>query len=237
MKDQGKLYLIPNVLAENTAQQVISPQVKEVIKNTTYFLVEDLRTARRYISSLKLGITIEDLKMEILDKKTKEHQIKDLMRPISQGKDIGVISEAGCPGIADPGALAVAFAHQKGIQVIPLAGPSSMFLALMASGFNGQSFAFVGYIPIDKKARVEAIKELERDSIKHHRTQIFMETPFRNNHLLEDLKSSLHPNTRLCIAKNLTAKDEWIQSKTIAEWKKRKVDLHKVPTVFLLYGG
>src|SRR5690606_5281097 len=192
-------------------------------------------TARRYISSLKLGITIEDLRMDILDKKTKEHQIKELMRPIFQGKDIGVISEAGCPGIADPGALAVAFAHQKGIQVIPLAGPSSMFLALMASGFNGQSFAFVGYIPIDKKARIAAIKELERDSIRHYRTQIFMETPFRNNHLLEDLKNSLHPNTKLCIAKNLTAKDEWIQSKTIAEWKKTKVDLHKVPTVFLLY--
>src|SRR5690606_11896461 len=125
MKDQGKLYLIPNVLAENTAQQIISPQVKEVIKNTQHFLVEDLRTARRYISSLKLGITIEDLKMEILDKKTKEHQIKDLMRPILQGKDIGIISEAGCPGIADPGALAVAFAHQKGIQVVPLSGPRS----------------------------------------------------------------------------------------------------------------
>lgn len=235
MKDQGKLYLIPNVLAENTAQQIISPQVKEVIKNTQHFLVEDLRTARRYISSLKLGLTIEELKLEILDKKTKELQIKDLMKPVFQGKDIGVISEAGCPGIADPGALAVAFAHQKGIQVVPLSGPSSMFLALMGSGFNGQSFAFVGYIPIDKKARVEAIKELERDSIKHHRTQIFMETPFRNNHLLEDLKNSLHPNTKLCIAKNLTAKDEWIQSKTIAEWKKTKVDLHKVPTVFLLY--
>jgi len=235
MKDQGKLYLIPNVLAENTAQQIISPQVKEVIKNTQHFLVEDLRTARRYISSLKLGLTIEELKLEILDKKTKEHQIKDLMKPVFQGKDIGVISEAGCPGIADPGALAVAFAHQKGIQVVPLSGPSSMFLALMGSGFNGQSFAFVGYIPIDKKARVEAIKELERDSIKHYRTQIFMETPFRNNHLLEDLKNSLHPNTKLCIAKNLTAKDEWIQSKTIAEWKKTKVDLHKVPTVFLVY--
>ncbi|HLT07816.1 MAG TPA: SAM-dependent methyltransferase [Cyclobacteriaceae bacterium] len=235
MKDQGKLYLIPNVLADNTAQQVISPQVKEVIKHTTFFLVEDLRTARRYISSLKLGINIEELQLEILDKKTKEHQIKDLMRPTREGKDVGIISEAGCPGIADPGALAVSYAHQKGIQVVPLSGPSSMFLALMASGFNGQSFAFVGYIPIDKKARIDAIKELERDSLKHYRTQIFMETPFRNNHLLEDLKNSLHPNTKLCIAKNLTAKDEWIQSKTIAEWKKTKVDLHKVPTVFLLY--
>jgi len=235
MKDQGKLYLIPNVLAENTAHQVIAPQVKEVIKNTRHYLVEDLRTARRYISSLKLGITIEELGMEILDKKTKEHQIKELMKPVFQGQDIGVISEAGCPGIADPGALAVAFAHQKGIQVIPLVGPSSMFLGLMASGFNGQSFAFLGYLPIDKKARIDSIKELESESLKYYRTQIFMETPFRNNHLFEDLKNTLHPNTKVCIAKNLTGKDEFIQSKTVADWKKTKVDLHKVPTVFLVY--
>ncbi|MEX2591842.1 MAG: SAM-dependent methyltransferase [Anditalea sp.] len=235
MKDQGKLYLIPNVLAENTAQQVITPQVKEVIKNTSYYLVENLRTARRFISSLKLKITIEDLKMEVLDKKTKEHQMKQLMGPIFRGHDMGVISEAGCPGIADPGALAVAFAHQKGFQVIPLSGPSSMFLALMASGFNGQSFAFLGYIPIDKKARIEAIREIERDSLKYDRTQIFMETPFRNNHLFEDLKNSLHPNTKLCIAKNITGTDELIQSNTLAEWKKIKIDLHKVPTVFLIY--
>lgn len=235
MKDQGKLYLIPNVLAENTAHQVIAPQVKEVIKNTRHYLVEDLRTARRYISSLKLGITIEELGMEILDKKTKEHQIKELMKPVFQGQDIGVISEAGCPGIADPGALAVAFAHQKGIQVIPLVGPSSMFLGLMASGFNGQSFAFLGYLPIDKKARIDSIKELESESLKYYRTQIFMETPFRNNHLFEDLKNTLHPNTRVCIAKNLTGKDEFIHSKTVADWKKVKVDLHKVPTVFLVY--
>lgn len=234
---KGLLYLIPNVLAENTANQVITPQVKEVIKNTSHYLVEDLRTARRYISSLKLGITIEDLKMGILDKKTKEHQIKELMGPVFQGQDIGVISEAGCPGIADPGALAVAFSHQKGIQVIPLSGPSSMFLALMASGFNGQSFAFLGYIPIDKKARTEAIKQIENDSMKYFRTQIIMETPFRNNHLLEDLMNTLHPGTKLCIAKNITGTDEYIQSKTIADWKKIKVDLHKVPTVFLIYAG
>ena len=146
-----------------------------------------------------------------------------------------MISEAVCPGIADPGALAVAFAHQKGIQVIPLAGPSSMFLGLMGSGFNGQSFAFLGYLPIDKKARIDSIKELESESLKYYRTQIFMETPFRNNHLFEDLKNTLHPNTKVCIAKNLTGKDEFIQSKTVAEWKKVKVDLHKVPTVFLVY--
>src|SRR5690606_181325 len=227
MKDQGKLYLIPNVLAENTAHQVISPQVKEVVKNTQHFLVEDLRTARRYISSLKLGLTIEELKLEILDKKTKEHQIKDLMKPVFQGKDIGVISEAGCPGIADPGALAVAFAHQKGIQVVPISGPSSMFLALMGSGFSGQSFAFHGYLAIDRKERAAALRRLEAESSKERRSQIFMETPFRNNQMLEDLLSTLGGQTKLCIAKNLTAADEFIQTKTVADWKNHPVDLHK----------
>ncbi|WP_186753808.1 SAM-dependent methyltransferase [Echinicola salinicaeni] len=230
----GKLYLIPNILAEGTAQEIISPQVKDVIKNTTHYLAENLRTARRYISSLKLGLTIEELHFEILDKKTKEAKVAQLMKPIFEGHDMGVISEAGCPGIADPGAVAVAYAHQKGIQVVPLSGPSSMFMALMGSGFNGQSFAFVGYIPIDKKMRIDAIKKLEADSSKYRRTQIFMETPFRNNHLMEDLKQHLNPNTKLCVAKNISGKDEMIVTKTIAEWRKTKLDLHKIPTVFVL---
>lgn len=233
-KNQGKLFLIPNVLAGDTAKQVISLQVRDIIKNTSYYLVEDLRTARRYISSLNLGIVIEDLHLDILDKKTPEVEIDQLMAPVFQGHDIGVISEAGCPGIADPGALAVAFAHKQGIQVIPLSGPSSIFLALMASGFNGQSFAFLGYIPIDKKSRITAIREIESESRKRNRTQILMETPFRNNHLLEDLKNTLHPFTRLCIASNITAPNEFICTRTVAEWKKKTVDLHKIPTVFLI---
>ncbi|GGF35941.1 SAM-dependent methyltransferase [Echinicola rosea] len=231
---KGKLYLIPNVLAEGTGQEIISPQVKEVIKHTSHYLAENLRTARRYISSLRLGLTIEELQFEVLDKKTKATRMPQLLQPIFEGHDMGILSEAGCPGIADPGAVAVAFAHQKNIQVVPLSGPSSMFMALMGAGFNGQSFTFHGYLPIDKKARVQAIKSLESDSSQHRRTQLFMETPFRNNHLLEDLKTHLHPNTKLCIAKNLTAKDEFIQTKTIAEWRKVKIDLHKIPTVFVL---
>jgi len=232
---KGILYLIPSVLAEETAQQVISPQIKGVIQNTKYYAVENLRTARRYISSLRLGLTIEELQMQILDKKTKEHQVGQILAPLLEGNDVGVISEAGCPGIADPGALAVDFAHKRGIKVVPLTGPSSMFLALMASGFNGQSFAFHGYIPIDKKARIDAIKKLETDSAANYRTQIFMETPFRNNHLLEDLKNTLSPSTKLCIAKNITGADEFIQTKTVADWKKTNIDLHKIPTVFLIY--
>ena len=226
--------MIPTVLAENTAHWVISPQVKEVIANTKIFLVENPRSARRYISSLKLGITIEELQFEVLDKDTPPEQVSRLMMPLLNGADIGVISEAGCPGIADPGALAVAYAHQKDIQVVPISGPSSMFLALMGSGFSGQSFAFHGYLPIDKKERAAALKKLEQESVREKRAQLFMETPFRNNQLLADALASLSPQTKLCIAKNLTAADELIQTKTIADWKNHPIDLHKVPTVFIL---
>ena len=231
---KGKLFMIPTVLAENTAHLVISPQVQEVIANTKIFLVENPRSARRYISSLKLGITIDELQLEVLDKDTPPEQVSRLMMPLLNGSDIGVISEAGCPGIADPGALAVAYAHQKDIQVVPLSGPSSMFLALMGSGFSGQSFAFHGYLPIDKKERAAALKKLEQESVREKRAQLFMETPFRNNQLLADALAFLSPQTKLCIAKNLTASDELIQTKTIADWKNHPLDLHKVPTVFIL---
>jgi 16S rRNA (cytidine1402-2'-O)-methyltransferase len=233
----GKLYLIPTVLAENTVEKVISPEIRDIVKNTQHYLVENLRTARRFISSLRLGLTIEDLHFEILDKKTKADELEKSMQPLFSGYDVGVMSEAGCPGIADPGSAAVAYAHEKGIQVVPLTGPSSMFLALMGSGFNGQSFAFHGYLPIDKKDRINAIKQLEGESARHNKTQIFMETPFRNNHLFDDLKSTLQPQTKLCIAKNLTGSDEFIQSKTIMEWRKTKLDLHKIPVVFILYAA
>ncbi len=226
--------MIPTVLAENTAHWVISPQVKEVIANTKIFLVENPRSARRYISSLKLGITIEELQFEVLDKDTPPEQVSRLMMPLLNGADIGVISEAGCPGIADPGALAVAYAHQKDIQVVPISGPSSMFLALMGSGFSGQSFAFHGYLPIDKKERAATLKKLEQESVREKRAQLFMETPFRNNQLLADALAILSPQTKLCIAKNLTAADELIQTKTIADWKNHPLDLHKIPTVFIL---
>ena len=237
MKEEGILYLIPNVLADNTAQSVISPQVREVVKHTTHYLVENPRSARRYISSLKLDLSIPSLQMETLDKNSTEHQIKELLGPAFKGHDMGIISEAGCPGIADPGALAVASAHANGLRVVPLPGPSSIFLALMASGFNGQSFTFLGYLPIEKKARIEAIKQMEKDSLRNTRTQIFMETPFRNNQLLEDLKNTLHPGTLLCVAKDITGAGEYIRSRTVAEWKKTKVDLHKVPTIFLVYAA
>ncbi len=230
----GKLYLIPSVLAEGTAHQVITPQVKEIITNTSFFLVENLRTARRYISSLQLGVDIGTLDIQVMDKNTGVQELQLLMKPAIEGKDIGVISEAGCPGIADPGALAVAFAHLKGIQVVPLSGPSSIFMALMGSGFSGQTFTFHGYLPIDKKELENAIRTLENTSKIDRSTQIFMETPFRNQKMLDNLLQHLHPETLLCIAKNITASDELIQTKRVRDWKRNPPELHKIPTVFLL---
>lgn len=234
---KGSLFLIPTVLADGTAHSVISPQIMEIIPRLDYFLVENIRTARRFISSLKLGINIDALEFAELDKSTSPREVESLMGPLMLGKDVGLMSEAGCPGIADPGSLAVAHAHRKGIKVCPLSGPSSMFLALMGSGFNGQSFAFHGYLPIQKKDRIAVLRTLEAESRKLNRTQIFMETPFRNMQLFEDCAESLHPDTLLCIAKNLTGSDESILCKPISLWKKEKPELHKVPAVFVLYAG
>jgi len=231
---KGALYLIPTAIAENTSQQVVNQQCQEAIKKCTFYLVENIRTARRYISSLKLGITIEELDFKVLDKKTKNTQLTTLFEPLYSGHDIGIMSEAGCPGIADPGAAAVAFAHQKGIKIIPLVGPSSIVMALMSSGFNGQSFVFHGYLPYDKKAKTDKIKEMERTVGKLGQTQIFMDTPYRNNQLLESLLSTCSNQTMLSISRDLTGSKELAITKTIGAWKKEKPDLHKSPTLFCL---
>lgn len=232
---KGKLYLIPTPLTENSIDKLLTPQIQEVIRSLDYFLVENVRTARRFISSLKLSIVIEQLHFEVLDKNTKPEDLTNLCRPLLNGTDIGVMSEAGCPGIADPGNLAVAFAHKNGIEVIPLVGPSSIFMALMASGLNGQSFAFHGYLPIDKQKRTNSIKTLEREARKKNQTQIFMETPFRNNQLLADMLKTCRQDTRLCIARDITGSNEYIKTQTVKEWRKAKIDLHKIPTIFLLF--
>lgn len=233
---KGNLYLIPNIIADQQTD-VIPEQVRSVIKKTDYFLVENLRTARRYISSLKLGLTIEDLHFEVLDKKTPVMEVERLMKPVFEGRNVGIISESGCPGIADPGSAAVKYAHDHKIRVVPLVGPSSIFLALMASGFNGQSFAFHGYLPIDKKELEVILKQLEATSRKLNQTQVFIETPYRNNQLLQKLISTCQPDVRLCVARDITGQEEYIKSATVKEWKSVKVELHKVPTVFLLYAG
>lgn len=232
----GKLYIIPSVIADDTSD-VIPQQVRDVLLTTKYFLAENIRTARRYISSLKLGITIEELQFEILDKKTNPAQLSNLLKPLMNGQNVGILSESGCPGIADPGALAVAYAQQKDIEVIPLVGPSSILLSLMASGFNGQKFCFHGYLPIDQSKLESEIKRLDSDSRKFNQTQIFIETPYRNNQLLKALIQSCNSSTLLCVAKDITSTNSFIKTKTIADWRKMKIDLHKIPTVFLLYAG
>ncbi|UII28124.1 SAM-dependent methyltransferase [Fulvivirga maritima] len=232
----GILYLIPSSISENQTD-VIPEQVRQVIKHTEYFAVENIRTARRFISSLKLGLTIEDLQFEVLDKKTNDTAVEKILKPLLSGKNVGVISESGCPGIADPGSRAVAYAHKKNIRVVPLVGPSSIFLALMASGFSGQKFAFHGYLPIKKKELETAIRQLETESRKHLQTQIFIEAPYRNNQMLETLVKTCSPSTQICVAKDVSGTEEFIKSQTASEWKKQKVELHKVPTVFILFSS
>jgi 16S rRNA (cytidine1402-2'-O)-methyltransferase len=230
----GNLYLIPTVLAENTADKVLAPQIKEVIASMDYFLAEELRTARRFVSSLKLGRPIESLSFFELNKDTSKEELLRIWAKIPKGADIGVMSEAGCPGIADPGAMAVAYAHQTGRKVVPLVGPSSILLALMGSGFNGQSFCFHGYLPIDKVEKAKMIKQLEKDSRSRHQTQIFMETPYRNMKMLEEILPVLAPDTKLCIAAGLTADNEFIKTKQVKDWKKQLPDIHKIPSIFLI---
>lgn len=231
---KGRLYLIPTVIAEGTEDAVISKSIKEVISNLDYFLVENVRTARRYISKLKLGLNIEDLQFEILDKKSSEPSVAKMLDPVLSGKDVGIISESGCPGVADPGSLAVAYAHKVGIQVVPLSGPSSILMALMASGFNGQSFVFHGYVPIDKREILEKIRRMEADATKLGQTQIFMDTPYRNERLFDAILENGHPNTRLSIAKDITGSNEMVKTKTLSDWKKSKPKLHKIPVIFSL---
>ena len=231
---KGNLYLIPTPLAENSLDKLVTADLKSIVRNIDHFLVENVRTTRRFISSLKLDIEIDKLKFSVLDKKTSNEEISQLCSPLTRGVDMGVLSEAGCPGIADPGNLAVSFAHKNEIKVIPLVGPSSIFMALMSSGFNGQNFAFHGYLPIDKQERIKWIRGLENEVKKSKQTQIFMETPYRNMQVLADLLQVCKPFTRLCIARNITGTDELIATRSIEQWKKLTIELHKAPTIFLI---
>lgn len=231
---KGILYLIPTVIASGTEAKVLPPELKVLCNRLNYYLAENIRTARRCLSAMNIDRAIEDLEFKELSKKTPATEIASLMAPILQGESIGIMSEAGCPGIADPGAAAVEYAHQNGIQVIPFVGPSSIFLALMASGFSGQSFAFSGYLPIDKAEKIQSIKHLEHLATKLNQTQIFMETPYRNNQLLEDLLKNCSADLKLCIARDITGNNEMIMTDTIRNWKKKKTDLHKQPCIFLI---
>jgi 16S rRNA (cytidine1402-2'-O)-methyltransferase len=227
------LYLVPVPLAEGTASQVLPPQVAEVLRQTQVFWVENIRSARRFISQLKLGLVIDELHFEVLDKDTSIEVVRGWYQTHGS-ESIVVLSEAGCPGVADPGSVAVRLAHELGIGVVPLVGPSSILLALMASGFSGQSFVFHGYLPIEKQAKVQQIKQIEKEALAKNQTQIFMETPYRNNQLLDELLANCASQTRLHIAANITAPQQFLQTQTIQYWRKNKPDLHKIPVIFCI---
>jgi 16S rRNA (cytidine1402-2'-O)-methyltransferase len=233
MANQGKVFLIPTIIAENTQYQVISQQCKDVLPGIRHFLAEDVRTARRFLSSLKIYDSIEGLQLNMLNKDTRAEQMAELIAPARDGCDIGILSESGCPGVADPGAMAVNYCHRNNIRVVPLVGPSSLLLALMASGLNGQKFAFHGYLPIDSKELTQTIKMLEIESRKSRQSQILIETPYRNNQMFKALIQNLSGKTELCIAQDITGVDEVIMTKSISDWRAQSFEMPKKPAVFL----
>lgn len=231
----GKLYLLPVPLADNTASAVLPAAHTELINQIRYYVVENEKTARKWLKEMGLTTPQSELEILVYGKHSEKQNLAPYFKALKDGNDVVLMSEAGCPGIADPGAELVAEAHRLGVKVVPLTGPSSILLSLMASGFNGQSFAFHGYLPIDKGARTKRLKELESMAERFSQSQLFIETPFRNNQLLDDILSCGHPQTQLCIACDISADSEFIQTKTLAGWKKEKPDLHKRPAIFILY--
>jgi 16S rRNA (cytidine1402-2'-O)-methyltransferase len=232
----GTLYLVPNLLGATKPEQVLPSGTLDIVRRLKYFVVENTRTTRRVLSRIGMDHAIDEMEFIELDKHNASNlDLMEHLGPCLRGEDMGLMSEAGTPCVADPGALVVDLAHSAGIKVVPLVGPNAMILALMASGFNGQAFAFQGYLPIKSPDRQNAIRNLERRSQSNNETELFIETPFRNNAMIQDLCKNLHPGTRLCVACNLTCEDELIISQDIAEWKKFKGDLNKKPAVFLIY--
>ena len=231
---KGKLYLIPTRLGDNPPLEVLPISIKKVIEDLDYYIVENEKTARRFIKRISPSKSQPTLKLQVLNKYTTEAERNTYLNSCLEGISIGLLSEAGCPAIADPGAEIVKLAHQMDIKVVPLVGPSSILLALMGSGMNGQSFTFNGYLPIDKSERKAKLKTLERLSSEHNQAQIFIETPYRNMKMLEDLADTLHPNTNVCVACDLTLPTEFIKTKSASEWKHNKEDLHKRPSIFII---
>ncbi len=228
------LYLIPTTLGETAVEKVLPAEIMLVVRSLRYFVVENTRTARRHLKKIAPEIIIDDLDFKELNEHTQQVGLELLLEPIRKGFDMGILSEAGCPGVADPGADLVKIAHEKGIRVVPLVGPSSILLSLMAAGMNGQNFAFIGYLPVKPLERTNAIRDIERNSGRDKQTQIFIEAPYRNTKLLTDLLSVCSAHTRLCIAVDLTLDSEFVVTKTIAEWKKALPDINKRPAIFLL---
>lgn len=232
----GTIYLIPTTLGGEMWEQVIPTEVVSTARNLTHFIVEDVRTARRFLSKLKMDNPINDLQFGILNEHTTQREAELLFKPIDEGFDIGVMSEAGVPALADPGSTVVAIAHKRGLKVVPLTGPSSIVLAVMASGLNGQNFAFVGYLPVKSPEREQRIRQLELRSREEMQTQFFIETPYRNNQLLAALLANLQPNTLLSIACDLTLPTETVITRNVNQWKKQMPDLNKRPSIFGIQG-
>lgn len=234
--ETGSLYLIPVPLGEGgDLNAVIPEQARRLAASLRTFVVEHPKTARQFLKQTGTAIPLQEIRMLTLDEHTRPEDLEALLQPLLAGEDIGLLSEAGCPAVADPGANLVRLAHSRNIRVIPLVGPSSILLALMASGLNGQSFAFLGYLPAEKTERVKRIAEIEQTSHRMNQAQIFIETPYRNNQLLQDLVQNCDAETELCIASDLTLASEQVMTKRIGEWKRNQPDCNKRPTVFLLY--
>ena len=232
---QGTLYLFPVTLGDSPINRVLPSYNGEVISAIRHFIVENERTARRFLRKSDPTFDIDGSMFYILNKHTSPEDIASFLEPAKRGYPVGLLSEAGCPAIADPGSDIVRIARQEGIKVVPLVGPSSILLSLMASGFNGQNFAFIGYLPIDSAERIKMLKRLEQRVYNESQTQIFIETPYRNQKLIEELAKNCQPTTKLCVAANLTCEDEWIKTLPIKQWAKEKTELSKVPAIFLLY--
>jgi 16S rRNA (cytidine1402-2'-O)-methyltransferase len=230
----GKLYMIPTTLGENEPLEVLPISIKRIIEEIDHYIVENEKTARRFIKKISPRKSQPNLNIALLNKFTDPKVLPSFLDPCFEGEDVGVLSEAGCPGIADPGAEIVRIAHQKGIAVVPLVGPSSIILALMASGLNGQNFAFNGYLPIENAERKKAIKRFERISRENNQSQLFIETPYRNNSLFEEFVKTLSKETWLCIATDLTLPTEFIATKLAGNWIAESIELHKRPTIFII---
>jgi 16S rRNA (cytidine1402-2'-O)-methyltransferase len=228
------LYLIPSTMSDAPVSDVIPDGNITIIRGIRHFVVENVRTVRRFLKRCDRNIDIDTLSFTVLDEHTRPEEIPAMLSPIAEGHPVGVISEAGCPAIADPGADLVAIAQTKGYETIPLVGPSSIILSLMGSGFNGQSFAFVGYLPHESKARTARLRELEQRIRREGQTQIFIETPYRNNRLIAELASTLPPGLKLCVASDITGPQQSIVTLPLSKWAKRKYDYDKIPTIFLL---
>ena len=226
------IYLIPNLLGDSTLS-VLPSQIEEVVQRLNYFIVENEKSARKFIKRIAPNKIQADLRIAVIDKHQSHNDMLPFITPCLEGISAGIISEAGCPGIADPGADIVRLAHQKGLKVVPLVGPSSLLLAMMASGLNGQNFAFNGYLPIDKQQRKSTLKALERKA-QEGQSQLFIETPYRNTQLLSELTTTLHDSTLLCVACDITLPTEHIQTLTIRQWRSTSIDLHKRPTIFII---